>query len=777
MPNLPETLSRPAIRLKRRLDRLMTKSPVPRVFELPNDEELLGSLTPGFRSIADVMTYLCMRRTPRFFIQANEIQRALAVIERDHPAWRRTNLRQAAEMADLHLPIFGRDVGLSSSRDWQALPLGPGADVLYVQQLHRFAFAPRLALAALYGAPSRATLRSLMTGWVAATYGRPNPIAYGSAHLTTHRMLALCWTLAFLQAGQASDDGLEALIFKVLLCDLNFIAECQPSATPNNHSLAESFALWFYGTLFPEFADSLNWRLRGQQDFLAQLERQIYPDGTSFEHSIHYQEQACELVLSYVLLSRRNGLPVASWVIDRARAMLNLQIQINGPEGRTLALGSMIEVPLFPLDAGFGDAPGAWRILARALFDRHVAPPWDDDASVEKGFWLLGGQMPSLHASKEGSPPVRCFPDGGYYRLAEAGDESRVIFRSGPVEGAVIAPGHMQADLLSVYLTLEATPVVVASGTYTYRSDQINWPLKEPNWRRHFVGPGASNGLVIEGVDPLARRPGDFPGGARGDIKSRVAVTHRAVGERLTWIEGEVRGETLYSGHGRAVVHVAGCYWVVIDRLPRDLEGRRAALHFQLAPEAQVEALGEGAQAVRCGAVCLEIAASAGLAGPEVVAGATDPPAGWVSPSYGVKLAAPLLRYGVAEGTGTCAVVLAPGRSDAKGPAVELLEPAGGGLGLRITRGDTSDILLLAAGREHGIEAFGMTFHGHLMWLRCRSGRPVELRWLSGTRLSAPDLSLKVAAARAVAELRLDSSPSGLSISGAGRDDLTLTWP
>jgi hypothetical protein len=43
---------------------------------------------------------------------------------------------------------------------------------------------------------------------------------------------------------------------------------------------------------------------------LTELGRQIYLDGTSFEHSVHYHELACEMALSYLLLSRRNGLSV-----------------------------------------------------------------------------------------------------------------------------------------------------------------------------------------------------------------------------------------------------------------------------------------------------------------------------------------------------------------------------------------------------------------------------------------------------------------------------------
>ncbi|MEM7226394.1 MAG: alginate lyase family protein [Pseudomonadota bacterium] len=755
------------------MDALIAKPPPAQIHELPSDQALLDAITPAFGSPEDVAAHLRGRRAPRFFAGPEEIRRAVETIARDRPAWRQAAVDQAAELAQFRVSLYGREARLASAADWRALPLGPGADRLYSQRPHRFAFAPRLALAALHGAPARATLKALIESWCQATYDQPNPLGYASAHVAVHRMLALIWGLAFLGAGPESDDGLEPLILKILLCDIRLIAARQPSATPNNHLMAESFALWLFGTLYPEFRESRDWRLNGQADFLAAVARQVYPDGTSFEHSVHYHEHACELVFSYLLLCRRNGLPVADWLLGRARGMVAFQSCLSGPEGRPLALGGAIEDPILPLDAGGGWAQGAWRLLGRALFDRQTAPPREDDFTAERGYWLLGGQVSAASGGAMGS---RSFPDGGYDCLAEAGDESRLIFRSGPAEGAAIAPGHMQADLLSVYLSLRATPVIVPSGTYTYRSDQTNWPLKEPNWRRHFIGPGASNGLVIEGADPLARRAGDFPGGARGDIKSRVVARHRVIGRDLAWVEGEVIGETPYSGHRRAVVHVPGCYWVVIDRTPPDPEGRARWLHFQLPPDARIDSL-EGGRRVRCGDVCLDIAASPDLAGPEILNGIVKPPAGWVAPSYGVKQAAPLLRYAVSEEAGTSAIVLAPGGREEEDPIVELTDLPEGGLGVQFSRGTFSDTLLFGAGADQAVEAFGLTFRGELLWLRSRGGRPPEVRWLGGVQLSAPHMRLEIGAPMTIAELKLAEGAAGLTIAGAARADLTLDWP
>ena len=393
MSKLPEYLRRPAVRFKRRLDRLTAERPPAQVFELPSEEALgLGD---------DVAGYLRTRRSPRLPIEPREIRRALGLIERERPAWRHAAMAEAAALAEHRIAVYGREARLGSPESWLKLPLGPGADLLYRQRPHRFAFAPRLALAALYGAPARATLKQLIESWVQVTYGPANPLGYGSAHVAVHRALALIWTLCFLTADEGPDDGLVPLILRILLSDLRFIASRQPTATPNNHLMAESFALWLFATLFPEAGEARQWRMTGQEAFLTQLARQVYEDGTSFEHSLHYHEHACEVVATYLAVCRRNALPVADWILARARAMAAFQSTMTGPEGAPLALGGAIEDPLLPLDGGGGWAPGAWRLLAHALFDRTIAPPAESDTDL--GARILAARRPGRGAAADGS--------------------------------------------------------------------------------------------------------------------------------------------------------------------------------------------------------------------------------------------------------------------------------------------------------------------------------------------------------------------------------------
>src|SRR5690606_320400 len=150
-------------------------------------------------------------------------------------------------------------------------------------------------------------------------------------------------------------------------------------AFPNNHLLADGFAGWFCGTLYPELEYAAQCKAIGEPIFLRELQRQFHEDGAGFEHAMHYHELGCEMTVAYVLLEQRNGRQVRLEGTNRLKAMLALQAAVSGPEANPLTMGNSIEDPLFPLDPGHGWAPGAMRELYRSLFDGGVEPSTSDD--------------------------------------------------------------------------------------------------------------------------------------------------------------------------------------------------------------------------------------------------------------------------------------------------------------------------------------------------------------------------------------------------------------
>ena len=198
------------------------------------------------------------------------------------------------------------------------------------------------------------------------------------------------------------------------------------------------------------------------------------------------------------------------------------QAALGGPEAKALPLGDTTEDPLFPLDANHGWANGALRELLRAMFLREVTPAPADDATVERAFWLLGGGLAPepVKAVQERSAH---FDDAGVHVLADIGLGARLVFRAGPRESRALSAGHAHSDLLSLHLNVAGRPLIVNSGTCTYRAAGRRWPVGSPDRRQYFAGPRSHNAVFL-GIDPFGPMTGDF---RNRDVPCRVRETSR----------------------------------------------------------------------------------------------------------------------------------------------------------------------------------------------------------------------------------------------------------
>jgi hypothetical protein len=691
-----------------------------------------------------VVEHFRSRTTPRFFLDARQIRELVRDIGAAHPEWRARLIASAEREASFRFRIYGMEAKIETEDDWRNIPHGPGRDVLYAERPSRFGFAPRLALASLHGAKTREALGTLVRRWSAASHGVGNSIAYYSSHVTVYRIIALAWCIAILRAGSSDDPALEFLMFKIVVTDGRFVAQSLPHTAPNNHLLASGFGLWFLGLLYPEFPDAEMWLKRGEAIWLEELSRQVYPDGGSVEHSIHYQEHICEMMCGYLLLSQRNNLSVPRWVSDLGERMLCLQSSLSGPEGVPLPLGDTTEDPLFPLDTLDDWGCAAWREIYRTLYTTRHLPPTADHPGRERAMWLLGKRSATTCESSV-EPTFDAFPDAGHFVMSDHHGRSRLVFRTGPSPGRLALPGHMHADLLSVYLSLEGESVIVPTGTYTYRANPDQWKAGTPAWRRHLLSPWASNGLVIGEHDPLARGSGDFPGHIRGSIRSRVRLSRVSSGARLSVTEGENLGDSVYAGHFRGVVHVWGGYWLVYDRLPRDLDVD-AYLHYHVLAETRVKACGPNQLTVATTRNELNLLNTASLSAPVLLNGAPSPLAGWHSPRYGELRTATLIRFPVAEFGAVHATLLQPMLHGSVAAEISATTLPGGGIGFRVEAKEWTDYLILGSGdlADRRCEGFGIEFIGAALWARCRGTTVTALRCLRARSVYSDALSLSL---------------------------------
>ena len=445
------------------------------------------------------------------------------------------------------------------------------------------------------------------------------------------------------------------------------------------------------------------------------------------------------MVTAIVLLARRNEVPIEPWVSERHRRMLEFQAALGGPEACTVPIGDAVEHQLVALDAFDGVGAASHREILRALYDPDFPASTVQAPGQERAAWLLAGALAATGSARRDDGPFE-YPKGGFVVLPDAALKACLTLRTGPDPELPCNPGHMHADILSVYLRLRETPMIVEAGTYTYRSEKARWAPGEPEWRAHFLGPSAHNGLCIAGHDPLGRKPGDFPW---GELKSSVLSRQLASGAGLNWAEATVMGDTPYSGHTRGVVHVEGEYWLVYDRLPSSALTGDAWLSLQFAAGCVLRADDDRSVMATVGDARLQVTTSQRARGLQVVRGERAPAAGWVSVRYGEIEAAPAIRIPTTGGPALLATLVEPMTGGAREAIVETEMIDARAIGVRVSCGAREDFLIVPGDEaDRSVVLFGVEFRGAALWLRTEGGRPVEVRALGGYQVRSAALGL-----------------------------------
>lgn len=689
------------------------------------------------------------RSQPQFFIAPQEVKPALDRLSATFPERYRSIGAAATENTTHHSQT------LKNPDLWSG-------------DIHLLQFAPLHAREALIEPRFRIALSARLQDWMNKVEAAADPPAYSNNLPAVFRGTGLTWALGFLLGAtpSASDGDLEKLILKIILTDGRFVASRLGTSFPNNHLLADGFFLWYLGLLFPEFREAANWRAQGEVVWLEQFERQIYADGTSFEHSFHYHELACEMASCYLLLCAKNHISIPAWVKERIGKMLAFQCDIAGPEAIPIPFGDSGDHSLLSgLDSGGKWACAALRQIYRTLFEPSLPIGATRFSSEERAFWLLGGRLSEPVAD---SVPVKShhYPLGGFIAFSDHNPSTRLIFRSGPALNALVNPGHMHADLLSIYVHIQGVPLIVDTGTYTYRSKAPNDSSHFPDWRTYCSSPYAHNGLVLESHDPLARGGGDFPG---GPIQSRVNASVSYIGEKASWVEGKMTSTTPYSGYRRGVLHIPNTYWVVYDVLPNLTSTIRPSFGLQFSPETQLHLLTPHVIHADLAQAELLIATCQHHGAPTILRGGETPPAGWVAPQQGKKIPAPMLRLEVSPESPPLAMLLAARNQLAKMASIEIYPVFENALVFIIRYESCIDYVLLNPGEET-VSWRGMQFKGAALWLHTLNEHPIELRWLNATQFDWADYGVSILAPTPLQELRITRQGENIHVESAQID-------
>ena len=340
---------------------------------------------------------------------------------------------------------------------------------------------------------------------------------------------------------------------------------------------------------------------------IAELDRQILPDGSGAEQTPTYAAFTVEMALLCALAARAAGVPFPKSFDQRISAFAGFVESLGYPtpplgdddEGRVVTLG--------------GDEPDYARSVASAIAGFLGTP----------GIAAAPGDLRSvLFGSPSATTPapvgLTTFADGGLsmWHGEVAGRAASLSFDHGPL-GYLSISAHGHADALSITLSLDGKPVLVDPGTYLYGSGGI--------WRDWFRGTPAHNTLNLYGHNQ-SRIAGAFNWSdkANATLLGPLHASHDGYVKQFG-VTHKRRIEPLPDG------------FTLTDRLVGGTE--EAELVFQLAPDLDSRIEGSIVHVRRGGEALLTLQ----FPSPAIAisrGGDTPGPGGWVAPRFGEKLAA-----------------------------------------------------------------------------------------------------------------------------------------
>lgn len=606
----------------------------------------------------------------RFYLRLSDREALRTFVETNYPEWLDEAIVQAEIACDHRVDLLGYgEVSLGPQIDWNRDPITGIAwprrfwndydpvndlscgDSKTIHELNRHQHLPRLAKAYFLTGQTRYAVEAIrqLESWI-----DQNPEGIGinwqSSLEIAIRVLSWLWTTFYLLPAPEFTDAVAQKITQSLVAQLRHVCS-YPSiySSPNTHLIGEASALFIGGTVLQGLDEAQNWRSLGASLLTKEAERQILDDGVHCELSTCYHCYAADFYLQALILARRTGFDFAPAVAGKVRQMLEFVMYLTRPDGTLPQLGDDDGGRALALDQrdyrSYVDG-----LCTGAEFFHRPDFKWQCGEFCEESFWLLGeagwNSFDAI-AAEVPSNDSCAFASAGYfvYRSGWSPDDSHSVFDCGGL-GAPTG-GHGHADALSLVLFSEGHNLLIDSGTGAYNA--------KPEWREYFRSSAAHNTVVVDGRDQS-----DQAGTFRWSTQAPAGMlSHRILGQ-LHCAEGEHAGYNRLAQpvtHKRRLFFCGPDYCLIADELLGSGE-HTFDFYYHFVPGVELRVMpGHGP---------VKVLATAGDWGATLYFHSGVPVdaevlEGWVSPRYGRRETAAVLRFSVrAEAPFIAATVVVP---------------------------------------------------------------------------------------------------------------------
>jgi hypothetical protein len=422
-------------------------------------------------------------------------------------------------------------------------------------------------------------------------------------------------------------------------------------SSANNHLIGEASGLFVGAVTWPFWARCRRWADDAQEVLEREAQLQNAPDGVNREQAVSYQQFVLDFLLIPALAGRANNRELARGYWKRIEAMLEYLASIMDVAGHVPMIGDADDGYAVRLSQEPDFCPYRSLLATGAILFRRGDFKTKAGRLDDKTRWLLGADAErdydALPAEPQALPVRRAFPDGGYYILGcnfETDREIRAIADTGAL-GYLSIAAHGHADALALTLSVGGREFLIDPGTYAYHTQK--------QWRDYFRGTAAHNTIVVDGEN-------------QSMIGGNFMWLRKAVAECETWECGADMDRLVarHNGYERFADPVTHRREIRLDKRARHfyvtdtLECRgphRVECLWHFSEDCDVSIEGHALTAVNNGRRIRMILSDPKLRF-DLCRGQSEPPCGWISRSFDVKVPAVTARV-VFEVDGTTSVM------------------------------------------------------------------------------------------------------------------------
>lgn len=576
-------------------------------------------------------------------VTATILDKAERIIEGRFDLLGYQNLDFGGENVDWHFePVARKKVPLKHWKQFDELATDDTGDKKIIWELNRHQYFFTLGQAYWLTGDERyaETFARHLDDWI-----MQNPpgmgINWASSLEVAFRAISWIWAFQFFKDSESLTPALFHNALRYLFLHGRHIEKYLSTYySPNTHLTGEALGLYYLGTQLKFFTRSEHWQQLGEEILLAELDRQIMPDGVYFEQSTWYQRYTADFYTHFLILKKLNPPRIDrdfNKTLDfKLQQILDFLMYITRPDGTTPLIGDDDGGRSLPLSESEPDDFRYTLATASVIFDRgdykFVARKLPEET-----LWLLGTDGAEKFENLKAKRPEqtsRGFTSGGYFVMRDgwAETDNYLLIDGGNLGD--LSGGHSHADTLMIDCAAGGRTLLADAGTYTYHESE--------ELRDYFRSTMAHNTLSI------ANESSSEPGGkfnwktrAKAHVKSWISDDRFEFFDG--WHDGYDRLPDAAAMHKRSVLFLKNDYWIIRDFVKTTgVNSYQQNFHFINGTDPLIEA-------TEAGNFCVSEKPDKEKTGLRIFTfgdnGGWQRKAGWISNILGKKKSSPFLRY------------------------------------------------------------------------------------------------------------------------------------